>query len=169
MGVLIYSMLVSLDGYVSDADGCFAWARPDDEVERYVTKRFASVGTYLYGRRMYDTMVYWQSAPTSSDPKPSSAAWARQWQDTDKVVYSTTISEPRSTRTRIERAFHPVVVGGRQALLPGRNVARSGAPRDAAFRVGRGRVPLYGAPIVAHPGARSRRDPRLRAREYVVA
>ena len=73
MGRLVYSMLISLDGYVADEHGRFAWATPDDEVLRYVTERFASVVTYLYGRRMYETMVYWETAPTTTDADPSAA------------------------------------------------------------------------------------------------
>ncbi len=107
MGRLVYSMLISLDGYVADEHGRFAWATPDDEVLRYVTERFASVTTYLYGRRMYETMVYWETAPTTTDADPSDVAWARLWQAADKVVYSTTLAEPRSERTRVERAFDP--------------------------------------------------------------
>ena len=110
MGKLIYSMLVSLDGYVADAHGRFGWATPDDEVHDYATERLAGVRTYLYGRRMYETMVYWETASTAPGAEPSSAAFARQWQAADKVVYSTTLAAPRSARTRVERAFEPEAV-----------------------------------------------------------
>lgn len=119
MGRLIYSMLVSLDGYVADEDGRFGWATPDDEVHAYVNERYAAVATYLYGRRMYETMVYWETAPTSDDADPVSAAWARQWQATDKIVYSTTLGAPRSARTRIERAFDPDAVRRLKATTGG--------------------------------------------------
>ena len=108
---LIYSMLTSLDGYVEDAQGKFDWAMPDEALHAWVNARFASVGTYLYGRRMYDTMVYWETAPTDGADEPQPVLdWARQWQAAEKVVYSRTLAEPRSRRTRIEREFDPDAV-----------------------------------------------------------
>lgn len=105
MAKLIYSMLTSLDGYIEDEGGDFSWAAPDDEVHAFVNQLGASFGTYLYGRRMYEVMLYWETAHTDPDQPPVILDWARQWQAADKVVYSRTLSEPRSTRTRIEREF----------------------------------------------------------------
>ncbi len=105
MGRLIYSMLVSLDGFVADERGGFGWATPDAEVHDYATERLAGVCAHLYGRRMYETMVYWETASTAPEAGASSAAFARQWQAADKVVYSATLAAPRSARTRIERSF----------------------------------------------------------------
>lgn len=107
MAKLIYSMLMSLDGYIEDEDGGFGWAKPDEEVFGYITEFTEAVGTYLYGRRMYETMVFWETAHTLPDAPESMLAWARHWQGTDKIVYSRTLSEPRSARTRIESAFDP--------------------------------------------------------------
>jgi dihydrofolate reductase len=107
MAKLIYSMLMSLDGYTEDEDGNFGWANPGEEVFRFTTELTASLGTYLYGRRMYETMVFWETAHTLPDAPESMVTWARQWQATEKIVYSRTLSEPQSARTRIESEFDP--------------------------------------------------------------
>ena len=111
MARLIYSMLMSLDGYTEDEHGKFGWGAPaDEEVHSYVNQITSSVGTYLYGRRMYDTMVYWETAHTVPDQPQFELDWARQWRAAEKVVYSRTLAEPRSARTRIEREFDPDAV-----------------------------------------------------------
>ena len=111
MAKLIYSMIQSLDGYVEDEHGDFGWGAPEDEgVHSYVNELASSVGTYLYGRRMYETMVYWESAHTIPDQPQFVLDWARQWQATEKIVYSRTLAEPRSMRTRLEREFDPDAV-----------------------------------------------------------
>jgi dihydrofolate reductase len=108
MAKLIYSMLTSLDGYTEDEHGDFGWGAPaDEEVHSYINELASSVGTYLYGRRMYETMVYWETAHTIADQPPFVLDWARQWQAAEKIVYSRTLAEPRSARTRIEREFDP--------------------------------------------------------------
>jgi dihydrofolate reductase len=116
MGKLIYSMLMSLDGYVEDEQGRFGWGAPEDEgVHSYINRLASSVGTYLYGRRMYETMVYWETAHTVPNQPQFVLEWARQWQAAEKIVYSRTLAEPRSVRTRIEREFDPEVVRGLKA------------------------------------------------------
>lgn len=110
MAKLIYSMIMSLDGFVEDAHGGFGWGAPDEEVHAYVNELASSVGTYLYGRRMYETMVYWETAPTLPDQPQFVLDWARQWQGAEKVVYSKTLAEPRGARTRLERLFDPDAV-----------------------------------------------------------
>ena len=110
MGKLIYSMITSLDGYVSDLDGNFGWGAPDEESHEFVSEQMRSVGAYLYGRRMYQTMVYWATAHTVPDQPPYILEYARIWQATDKIVYSTTLNEVASERTRIERTFDPEAV-----------------------------------------------------------
>jgi dihydrofolate reductase len=108
MARLIYGMIQSLDGYTEDIHGRFGWGAPEDEaVHAYINDLASSVGTYLYGRRMYETMVYWETAHTEPDQPPVALAWARQWQAAEKVVFSRTLSSPRSARTRIEREFVP--------------------------------------------------------------
>ena len=111
MGKLIYSMLMSLDGYVEDEHGRFGWGAPEDEeVHSYINQLASSVGTYLYGRRRYETMVYRETAHTVPNQPQFVLDWARQWQAAEKIVYSRTLAEPRSVRTRIEREFDPDVV-----------------------------------------------------------
>jgi dihydrofolate reductase len=106
MARLIYSMLTSLDGYTEDAQGRFGWGAPEDEaVHSYINELVSSFGTYLYGRRMYETMVYWETAHTVPDQPQFVLDFARQWQAADKIVYSRTLAAPRSARTRIEREF----------------------------------------------------------------
>lgn len=110
MGRLIYSMIQSLDGYTEDDQGNFSWGAPDEELHTFVNELASSVGTYLYGRRMYETMVYWETAHTLPDQPQHELDWTRQWQAAEKVVYSRTLVEPRSARTRIEREFDPEAV-----------------------------------------------------------
>jgi dihydrofolate reductase len=107
---LIYSIIESLDGYVADESGSFDWAAPDEEVHAFVNDLERSVGTYLYGRRMYETMVFWETAHEPAGQPDFIRDFARIWQATDKIVYSKTLDAPRSARTRIERSFDPDAV-----------------------------------------------------------
>jgi dihydrofolate reductase len=107
MAKLIYSAITSLDGYVEDAQGTFAWAAPDEEVHAFVNELERPVGTYLYGRRMYETMVFWESPPELTDEPPVVQDFARIWQRADKIVYSTTLQTVTSAKTLIEREFDP--------------------------------------------------------------
>ena len=110
MAKLIYTMLTSLDGYVEDEHGGFGWAVPDAEVNSYINELASSVGTFLYGRRMYEAMVYWETAYAVHDHPQFLLDWAKHWQLAEKIVYSRILAEPRSARTRIERAFDPDAV-----------------------------------------------------------
>jgi dihydrofolate reductase len=111
MAKLIYGMIQSLDGYVEDENGKFGWGVPEDEnVHAYINELASSVGTYLYGRRMYETMVFWETAHLIPGEPQVFLDWARQWQAAEKVVYSRTLNETRSKRTRIEREFDPDAV-----------------------------------------------------------
>ncbi len=103
-------MITSLDGYVADEDDNFDWAAPDEEVHTFFNDLERPVGTYLYGRRMYETMVYWETAHTIADQPPFVRDFAEIWQAADKVVYSRTLETPASARTRIERDFDPRAV-----------------------------------------------------------
>jgi dihydrofolate reductase len=109
MAQLIYSAITSLDGYVADADGNFDWSAPDEEVHAAVNDLERSIGTYLYGRRLYEVMVAWETMATDEEP-PVVGDFARIWRAADKVVYSTTLASASSDRTRIERSFDPAVV-----------------------------------------------------------
>jgi dihydrofolate reductase len=111
MAKLIYSSIVSLDGFVADADGNFDWAKPDEEVHTFVNDQERPIGTYLYGRRMYDTLSAWES-PGIAEGQPAYIRDYREiWRAADKVVYSTTLEQHASERTRIEREFDPGMVG----------------------------------------------------------
>lgn len=110
MAKLKYIMNVSLDGYVEDAQGNFDFATPSVPVNDYINELAAPMGTYLYGRRMYEAMAYWESDYKAHDLPQFSLDWAAKWQSVDKIVYSTTLTEPRTTRTRIERVFDPEAI-----------------------------------------------------------
>ena len=105
MAMLIYSAITSLDGYVADEDGNFDWAEPDAEVHAFVNDLERPVGTYLYGRRMYETMVYWETAHTLADQPAFLHEFAELWQAADKIVYSWRLETVSSARTHIERDF----------------------------------------------------------------
>jgi dihydrofolate reductase len=107
---LLYLAIASLDGYVEDESGRFDWAAPDEEVHSFVNDLERAVGTHLYGRRLYETMVYWETAHTAEGQPPVILDYAEIWQAADKVVYSRTLAEASSARTRIERDFDPEAV-----------------------------------------------------------
>jgi dihydrofolate reductase len=110
MAKLIYSAIMSLDGYIADEQGNFDWAAPDEEVHRFVNDLERPVGTYLYGRRMYEVMAAWETMDRVPDQPQVSLDFARIWQAADKVVYSRTLETVSSARTRIERQFDPEAV-----------------------------------------------------------
>jgi dihydrofolate reductase len=110
MAKLSYSAITSLDGYVADENGTFDWSAPDEEVHAFVNDLERPVGTYLYGRLMYEVMKYWETAPTTGDEALVLRDYAQIWQAADKIVYSKTLNEASSARTRIERDFDPEAV-----------------------------------------------------------
>lgn len=110
MAKLIYSAIASLDGYIEDAHGSFAWAAPDEEVHAFANELERPIGTYLYGRRMYETMVFWETAGIDDDEPEILRDFASVWRAADKVVYSTTLTSVASSRTSLERAFDPEAV-----------------------------------------------------------
>ena len=126
MARLIYSAILSLDGYTSDADGRFEWAAPDEEVHAFVNELERPVGTYLYGRRMYETMRSWETAHTLAGRRPVSLDFARIWQAADKIVYSTTLQTADTARTSLERDFDPAQVRKLKETA-GRDLAVGGA------------------------------------------
>jgi len=105
MAKLIYSAIASLDGYVEDEQGSFDWATPDDEVHAFVNDLERPIGVYLYGRRMYETMVFWETVGTGGDQRAVSRDFAESWRAAEKVVYSRTLEAVSSAKTRIERAL----------------------------------------------------------------
>jgi dihydrofolate reductase len=111
MAKLIYMMNTSLDGYIEDEHGDFGWTAPnDEEVHTWIFEHVSKFRTCLYGRKVYETMLYWETAHTISDQPQFVLDFARQWQAAEKIVYSRTPAGPRSTRTKIERAFDPDAV-----------------------------------------------------------
>jgi dihydrofolate reductase len=110
MAKLIYSAIASLDGYIADAEGNFQWAAPDEEVHAFVNELERPVGTYLYGRRMYETMAVWDDSAAVAGWSAASQGFAAIWQAAEKVVYSRTLETASTRRTRIERHFDPAAV-----------------------------------------------------------
>ena len=105
MAKLSYQMLSSLDGYVQDATGNFDWATPDEEVHRHANQEQARVGTDIYGRKMYEMMVYWETADQSPDTPPEGVEFSQYWQASEKIVISRSLTEVRTRRTRIMPGF----------------------------------------------------------------
>jgi dihydrofolate reductase len=153
MAKLIYSAITSLDGYIADEDDNFDWAAPDDEVHAFVNDLERRVGTYLYGRRMYEVMRYWETAPTGADPLPVANDYAEIWRAADKIVYSKTLATASSARTRIERDFDPGAV--RRMKAQARRDISVGGPDLAAQAISAGLVDelhLFLVPIVVGGG-----------------
>ncbi len=159
MAKLIYSTIASLDGYVADEDGNFDWAEPDEEVHRFVNDLERRVGTYLYGRRMYEVMVYWETAHTRAAQSPVVQNFAKIWQAADKIVYSKSLETVSSARTRIERDFDPDAV--RQLKTSAGRDITVGGPELAAQAIKSGLVDeyhLFLTPIVVGGGKQSLPD-----------
>ena len=110
MGKLIYAANVSLDGYLEDERGAFDWSAPDEAVHQFWNDHERGIGTSLYGRRMYETMRVWEDDDWLADEPPVIQEYAQIWRDTDKVVFSATLDEVSTSRTRIERRFDPEAV-----------------------------------------------------------
>jgi dihydrofolate reductase len=159
MAKLIYSAITSLDGYVADENGNFDWAAPDEEVHRFVNDLERPIGTYLYGRRIYETMVYWETAHILLDQPPFIQDFAGIWQAADKIVYSKTLERPSSARTRIERDFDTETV--RQMKAAAERDITVGGPDLAAQAIKAGLVDeyhLFLTPIIVGGGKQSLPD-----------
>jgi dihydrofolate reductase len=130
MAKLIYSMITSLDGYAEAAEGDIGFgAAEDQEVHTFIGDLFSPVGTFLYGRRMYETMVFWESVQPGPEVPPHILQYARDWRAAEKIVYSTTLESVSSGRTRIDRSFDPEAVrrlkdeAGHDLTIDGPNLA----------------------------------------------
>jgi dihydrofolate reductase len=159
MAKLIYSMLASLDGYVEDLSGNFDWAAPDAEVHAFVNELERSVGTYLYGRRMYETMRFWEDPPELESAPAYIQEYAAVWQAADKVVYSRTLQVVSSTRTRIEREFDADAVRRLKAEAAGD--VSVGGPGLAGEAIAAGLVDeyhLFFVPVLVGGGKRALPD-----------
>lgn len=140
MAKLIYSAITSLDGYVADESGSFDWAAPDEEIHAFVNDLERPIGTYLYGRRLYDVMHFWETLDTSGG-SPATQDYAQLWRAAEKVVYSQTLDGVRSGKTRIERTFSPQAV--REMKAASERDISVGGPTLAAYAIAAGLVDEY--------------------------
>lgn len=163
MGKLVYSMIVSLDGYVADPEGEFAsWAQPDEQVLAEVTKETSTVSTYLLGRRMYQMMSVWETDPEVIEQSPESTQFAQVWQRADKIVYSRTLESVHTSRTELRSHFDPEEVARIKAAAEG-NVTVDG-PTLAAEAIRHGlvdRLDLLLCPVAVGGGLRFLPDQRI--------
>jgi dihydrofolate reductase len=153
MAHLIYSSITSLDGFVADADGNFDWGNPDEEVHSFVNDQERPIGTYLYGRRMYDVLVAWESPAIAEGQPAHIREYHEIWRAADKVVYSKTLEAVASERTRIERDFDPEAV--RRMKQEAHDDLSVGGPNLAAQAIRAGLVDeirLIIAPVVVGTG-----------------
>jgi dihydrofolate reductase len=156
MGRLIYSAIASLDGYVADEEGNFDWAAPDEELHAFVNDLERPIGTYLYGRRMYEVMRFWGTAVAVEDQPPVMQDYAQIWRSADKVVYSTTLASVSSERTWLQRAFDPEEV--RELVASAERDVSVGGPHLAAAALRAGLVDechLFLTPVVVGGGIRA--------------
>ena len=153
---LVYSVIASLDGYIADEEGNFDWAVPDEEVHAFINDLVRPLGTYLYGRRMYEMMVGWETDPFLAEHSPLTRDFAEIWRAADKIVYSGTLEAVSTSRTRLERDFDPEAVR-RMKASAGQDIAVSGPDLAAhAFRAGLvDECQLFVAPIAVGGGKRS--------------
>jgi dihydrofolate reductase len=153
MAKLIYAAISSLDGYVADAQGNFDWSVPSDEVHRFVNNLQRGIGTYLYGRRMYEVMQYWETASTGNGEPSAGQEFAKIWQATDKIIYSRSLDEVSTARTRLNREFDQASIKQLKADAT-RDIAVSG-PTLAGQALRQGLVDecqLFLSPIVVGGG-----------------
>jgi dihydrofolate reductase len=159
MAKLIYSAITSLDGYLADLEGNFEWAAPDEEVHRFVNEGERSIGTHLYGRRLYEVMVYWETAADLADQPAHEREYADIWRAADKIVFSRTLAAASSDRTRVEREFDPAAVRRLKASAE-RDLSIGGA--DLGIRAIRAGLVdecyLLLAPVVVGGGTRALPD-----------
>jgi dihydrofolate reductase len=158
MAKLIYAPIASLDGYVEDEEGRFDWATPDEEVFGFVNELERPIGTHLYGRRMYETMMSWETASTEAEPAVI-RDFAEIWRAADKIVYSRALQTVSSARTRIEREFDRDAV--RQLKQSSGADITVGGAELAGHAIGAGLVDechLFLCPIVVGGGKRALPD-----------
>jgi dihydrofolate reductase len=156
MARLIYSAIMSLDGFVADEEGNFDWAAPDEEVHTFVNDLERPIGTYLYGRRMYEVMVAWEAAPTVAGQPRFVQDFAEIWRAADKIVYSRTLQDVSSARTQLARDFDLAAV--RQMKATASRDITVGGPDLAAQAIRASLVDeyhLFVAPIVVGDGTRA--------------
>jgi dihydrofolate reductase len=159
MASLSYSAIASVDGYVADEEGSFGWAEPDEQAHAFINDLVRSVGTYLYGRRMYDTMAGWETDAALAGRSAVMGDFAQIWQAADKIVYSRTLETASTRRTRIERHFDPDAVRRMKGEAES-DLAIGGSELAAhAFRAGLvDECNLFVAPVIVGGGKRSLPD-----------
>jgi dihydrofolate reductase len=158
MAALIYAAITSLDGYINDAGGGFEWSAPDEEVHLFVNGLERRIGTHLYGRRMYEVMRVWQDWDADSDSS-ASAEYAGIWRAADKVVFSRTLSEVSTPRTRLEREFDPELVRQLKVTSPNDLSVGGAALASAALREGLvDECHLFLNPVIIGGGTRALPD-----------
>ena len=159
MAKLIYSAIASLDGYIADEDGNYDWAVPDEEMHAFINDLNRPLGTYLYGRQMYETMVGWETDHTLAEQSPVMRDFAQIWQAAEKIVYSRTLEAVSTARTRIKRDFEPDAIRQMKASAQ-RDMIVGGADLAAhAFRAQLvDECHLFVVPIVVGGGKRSLPD-----------
>jgi dihydrofolate reductase len=155
MARLIYSAITSLDGYVNDEDGKFDWAAPDEEVHAYVNDLERPIGTYLYGRRMYEVMAAWDNPETVASATPAMRDFAAIWRAADKIVFSETLASVSTVRTHLERGLDAETI--RKLKAESDRDLSVGGPGLAAAMLASGLVDelhLLAAPVVVGGGTR---------------
>ena len=159
MTLLIYSAISSLDGYIEDANGNFDWAMPDEEVHRFINNLERAAHTYLYGRRMYETMMVWETDPNLVAESPVTRDFGEMWQAADKIVYSKTLEAVSTHKTQIERNFDPEAI--RQLKEAAQHDMLIGGPNLAAEAFRSGLIDechVFPTPILVGGGKRSLPD-----------
>lgn len=159
MAQLIYSAISSLDGYTEDRDGKFDWAAPDEEVHRFINNLERTAGTYLYGRRMYETMMVWETNPNLAADSPVTRDFAEIWQAANKIVYSKTLNTVSTRKTQLERTLDPEAI--RQLKEAVEHDILIGGPELAAQAFRSGLIDechLFLTPIIGGGGKQSLPD-----------
>jgi dihydrofolate reductase len=159
MAHLIYAVNSSLDGYIEDTNGKFDWTEPSEEVFRFITNLVRPASTYLYGRRLYETMMVWETDPNLAAGSPHERDFAEMWQAADKIVYSKTLEAVSTLKTRIERNFYPEAV--RQLKEAADHDILIGGPNLAAHAFRAGLIDecyLFFIPILVGGGKRTFSD-----------
>jgi dihydrofolate reductase len=160
---LIYSTIMSLDGFSADESGSFDFAAPDEEVHALVNELERPIGTYLYGRRMYEVMKAWETMPAGDDQEPVIRDFAEIWRAADKVVFSRSLRSPSSAKTRIEREFDPDAVRGLKERSE-RDLS-IGGPALASLAFGAGLIDecqVFTVPVLVGGGLRAFQDGRVK-------
>jgi dihydrofolate reductase len=167
-GRIVYAVNCSLDGYIEDADGDFAWSEPDEELHQFFNDLLRPMGTYLYGRRLYETMAVWETDPSLAADNEVMADFAAVWREADKIVYSTTLEAPLTERTRIERSFDPDEVRRIKTAATADLAIGNAVLASAALRAGVvDEVHLVVHPVVVGGGKRALPDDLRAALELI--